>query len=111
MRRREFISALGGGVAMWPLSARAQQPPKRGGLVFLLPGSLPEPGVIVDAFRKGLSELGYMEGQSFFIEPRGAAGWIERLPRLASEFVALKVDVIAAAPPPAGRAAQQATTS
>jgi ABC-type uncharacterized transport system substrate-binding protein len=111
MRRREFLGVLGGGVATWPLAARAQQPPKMVRLGFLLTGSLAETRVNVDAFRKGLSELGYIEGQSFVIETRGADGWIERLPRLASELVALKVDVIVAAATPAGRAAQQATTS
>jgi putative ABC transport system substrate-binding protein len=80
-------------------------------LGFLFTGFLAETRANVDPFRKGLIELGYVEGHSFVIEPRGADGWIERLPGLASELVALKVDVIVAASTPAGRAAQQATTS
>jgi putative ABC transport system substrate-binding protein len=108
MRRRDFIGVLASAAA--PPLARAQQPAKIVRLGFLLTGSLAETRVNVDAFRKGLTELGYVEGQSFVIEPRGADGWIERLPNLASELVALRVDIIVAAATPAGHAAQQATS-
>jgi putative ABC transport system substrate-binding protein len=110
MRRREFIALIGGVVA-WPAKAPAQQPAKIARIGFLLTGALTETRVNIGAFLQGLTELGYVEGQSFVIEPRAADGRIERLPSLASELVALKVDVIVAAATPAGRAAQQATTS
>jgi putative tryptophan/tyrosine transport system substrate-binding protein len=111
MQRREFITLLGGAVAAWPLAAQAQQPAKMARIGYLLTGSLTETRVNIDAFREGLIELGYIEGTSFIIEPRAADGRIERLPSLASELVALKVDVIVAAATPAGRAAQQATST
>lgn len=64
-----------------------------------------------DAFRLGLTELGYIEGRNIAIEYRAADGKIERLPGLATELVGLKVDLIVALATPAGRAAQQATTT
>ena len=64
-----------------------------------------------DAFRLGLTELGYIEGRNIVIEYRAADGKIERLPGLATELVGLKVDLIVALATPAGRAAQQATTT
>jgi putative tryptophan/tyrosine transport system substrate-binding protein len=64
---------------------------------------------LLDAFRQGLVELGYVEGRTFTIEPRWAEGKYERLPRLAAELIALKVDVILTVAVPAIRAAKEAT--
>jgi putative tryptophan/tyrosine transport system substrate-binding protein len=107
MRRREFI-ALVGGAAAWPFVTSAQQAkvPRIG---YLVTGSLESP--VVDAFRQGLHERGYVEGQNIFIEFRAADGELERFPALASELVRLKVDVIVAPNTPAARAVQQATTT
>jgi putative ABC transport system substrate-binding protein len=111
MRRRNFITLLGGAAVAWPVRARAQQPTKIARIGALITGSLTETRINIDPFRRGLTELGYREGQNFILEPRGADGKIEQLPRLAKELVALKVDVIFAAATPAGRAAGDATTT
>jgi putative ABC transport system substrate-binding protein len=110
MRRRDFISLLSG-AATWPLAARGQQPAKIARIGYLITGGLTGTPINVDPFRQGMTELGYTEGANFIIELRAAGGRIERLPSLASELVALKVDVIVAVATPAGRAAQQATTT
>jgi ABC-type uncharacterized transport system substrate-binding protein len=111
MRRREFISFIGGAAA-WPIATRAQQSkvPRIG---YLVTGSLqsPEGRGFVNAFRQGLHEHGYVEGQNIVIEFREADGEIERFPALASELVRLKVDILFAANTPAARALQQATTT
>ena len=112
MRRREFIWLLSGAAAtLCPLKGHTQQPTKIARIGFLITGSLTETRVNVDAFRQGMTELGYQEGKNFTLELRGADSRIERFPRLANELVALKVDVIVAAATPAGRAAQHATTT
>jgi hypothetical protein len=92
VRRREFITLLGG-IAAWPLAARAQQPAKVALIGFLHHGS-PGPSLEVDAFRQGLRELGYVEGRNITIEYRFASGQVERMPELAAELVRLKPDVI-----------------
>jgi ABC-type uncharacterized transport system substrate-binding protein len=111
MRRREFITLAVGAVAAWPLAARAQPPAKVARIGYLITGGLTGTPINVEPFRQGMRELGYSEGADFIIELRAAGGRIERLPSLASELVALKVDVIVAVATPAGRAAQQATTT
>ena len=113
MRRREFFGLVSWAIATGPLAARAQQSAKPARIGFLQTGSLesPETQANLDAFRQGLNDLGYIEGQNIFIERRSAAGRIERLSALAIELARLNVDVIVGFATPAGRAAQQATST
>ena len=113
MDRRTFIGSVALGFCAAPLAADAQQPPKVARIGQLLLGSLdsPQTRMGIDAFRQGLRERGYVEGQNIVIEARGADGEIERLPVLATELVRLKVDLIVAASTPVTRAVQQATTT
>jgi putative tryptophan/tyrosine transport system substrate-binding protein len=107
--RRQFISAFGGAVA-WSYAATAQQPamPVVGFLHFGSPGPF---AYQVAAFKQGLNESGYVEGQSVAIEYRWAEGRYDRLPALAAELVGRKVDVIAAFGPPCTNAAKNATVT
>ena len=102
-------------VALWVLllalsvSAEAQQPKKVFRIGFLYPNSPSFYSARIDAFREGLRDLGYIEGQNITIEYRGAAGKMDRLPVLAEELVRLNVDLILASATPAIQAAKNAT--
>ena len=94
MRRREFITLLGGTTVAWPLTARAQQPPRLPTIGLLVPGTPESHGKWVAAFVQRLSELSWIEGRTVTIEYRWAEGRNERMAEIAAEFVRLKVDVI-----------------
>ena len=109
MRRREFITFLGGTAAAWPLIARAQQPTRIFKIGHIESGTPSTSPNLLAAFKQGLRELGYVEGQNMFIERRYGEGREERLPQLAAELVQFGVDVIFAIGPPQALAAAKAT--
>jgi ABC-type uncharacterized transport system substrate-binding protein len=105
MKRRQFIALLGSAAAAWPLAASAQQRPTK----------IPRIGIIDEApiwdnFRRGLNELGYVEGRDIAIEYRSARGQPDQLAAVASDLASLSVDVIVTSGSAATHAAQQATT-
>jgi putative ABC transport system substrate-binding protein len=107
MNRRVFIGTLVAGFAA-PLVAEAQQPRGKAARIGLL-GDVPL--FLDEAFRQGLRELGYVEGQNIVIEHRSPEWKYERLPGLAADLVRLNVDIIVAASPAATKAAKQATST
>ncbi len=112
MKRREFITALGGAAAAWPLAARAQQPAGRVYRVgYLSTGSREQTLHFIKAFEEGLRSLGYRVGENVIIEYRFANGEMERLPANVADVVRLSVDIIVATSNAITVAAMKATTT
>jgi putative ABC transport system substrate-binding protein len=109
MKRREFITLLGGAAVVWPLAARAQQPRKVPRIGVLLAGTPASFSLRANAFRERLQELGYVEGTTITIEWRWGEDRAERLPGLATELVRLNLDAILTAGTPAAKALKNAT--
>src|SRR5262245_12842964 len=113
MKRREFITLVGGAAAAWPLAARAQQREtmRRIGVLMSLAADYPEGQARVAAFQKGLQQLGWSDGRNVRIDTRWAAGDADRTRRYAVELIALAPDVILAPGSTSVAALQQATRS
>jgi putative tryptophan/tyrosine transport system substrate-binding protein len=111
VKRREFIAGLGG-VAAWPLVVRAQQQPAMPVVAFVSPGSADASAGFAAAFRKGLDETGYVEGQNAIVEYHWLEGRYDRLPALMADLVRGHVAVIATlGGQPAAIAAKAATAT
>ena len=111
MRRRDFITLLGGAAVAWPLAARTQPSGKVYRIGFLGVTSRAEYRRQFDALRTGLRQLGYEEGNNILFEYRWAEGRYDRLPEFAAELVNLNVDVLVTHSTPGARAAKQATST
>ena len=111
MRRREFITLLGGAAAAWPLAARAQQPGKMARIGFLGSATAAGSAESVKALRAGLRDFGHVEGRNIVIEFRWAEGKYDRLSDLVAELIRLNVDLIVTHGTPGTRTAKQATTT
>ena len=109
MRRREFITLMGGWAAAWPLGAHAQQPNKVWRIGMLETLAAPLKATEFEAFRSGLEALGYVEARDLRIEYRSADGHPDRFPTLAQELINQKVDLITTRGTPAAFAAKNAT--
>jgi putative tryptophan/tyrosine transport system substrate-binding protein len=110
MKRREFITLIGGAAAAWPFAARGQQ--SRPPVIGYLGGTAPDGTELsITAFRAGLKEAGFVESQDVAIEFRWAEGHYDRLSTLAAELVSRGVEVILAASLPSALAAKQVTTT
>jgi putative tryptophan/tyrosine transport system substrate-binding protein len=111
MRRRKFITLLGGAAVAWPLAARAQQTPKVA-RIGVLGSTFASPWASrIEAFRSGLRDLGYVEGENIVIEFRWAEEKYDQLPHLAAELIRLKVDVLVTYGTPGSLLAKRATTT
>ena len=114
MKRRAFISLLGGAVTggvIWPLAARAQKAAKAPRIGYLGYSSPPLERNLVGEFQQGLRSIGYVDGQNVAIEYRSAEGKLERLPALAAELIGLNVDIIVTLATPGALAAKQSTNT
>src|SRR6516164_3303380 len=110
MKRREFIALLSG-AAGWPLAVRAQQAGKVWRIGVLSIGSSATAGHLVEAFFKGMGDLGYQDGRNVHYEVRYGEGSMDKFQQYAREHATAKVDLIWATGTPATTAAQKATTS
>src|SRR5215475_9548108 len=110
MKRRQFITLIGGAAAAWPLAARAQQVGKLPTIGFLGATTPSSGGQLLAAFVQRLRELGWVDGRNVAIEVRWAEGRSERFAEIAAELVRLKVDVILTHNTPPVLAAKEATS-
>ena len=111
MRRREFITLLGGATAAWPLGARAQQSMRRVAIINVRLETDPQGQSQLKAFRQGFEKLGWDDGRNAKIDVRWAGGNAEQMREIVTELVALKPDVIVASGSPAVAALKRATST